>query len=236
MIAMSHPNVTAIFDVGEHEGRLFLAFEFLKGQSLRAEMAGRPMNVRRAIELAIQLADAIADAHGEGFIHGGLSPDSVVITAKGHAKIPPLEFATRSGFDQADGSARLRDYESPEEMRGEAVDERSDVYSVGAILYEMVAARRPPHRGAAAPSASNAHVPPEVDDVVLRAVAPNPESRHQSAAALAAELRSVAAILDARGGAPDEAAAEQPAASPGRAVMITVLVLAAVGLLVWLLA
>ena len=236
MISMSHPNVTAIFDVDEHDGHIYVAFEFLKGQSLRAEMAGRPMNVRRATELAIQLADAIAEAHAAGFIHGGLSPDSIVITAKGHAKIPPLELASRVGFDQNEGVSRLHDYESPEEMRGEGSDERSDIYSVGAILYEMLSARRPPQRGAAAPSASNKHVPPEVDDIVLRAVAPNPASRHQSAATFASELRSVAAILDARGGVGDEPGEEHRGADPGRAVLITVLVLGAVGLLVWLLA
>src|SRR3982750_1172682 len=85
LITLSHPNVTTLFDAGEHEGRLYLAFEFLKGQSLRAEMAGRPMNIRRAVELSIQMADAVADAHGAGFVHGGLSPDSIVITSKGHA-------------------------------------------------------------------------------------------------------------------------------------------------------
>lgn len=234
MIAMSHPNVTTVFEVGEQDGRLYLVFEFLKGQSLRAEMAGRVMNVRRAAELAIQMADAIADAHAAGFIHGGLSPDSIVITAKGHAKIPPLEFATRGGFDQDEAASRLSDYDSPEEARGEPADERSDIYSIGAILYEMLSTRRPPHRGAAAPSVSNRHVPPEVDDVVLRAVAPNPNSRLQSAAALAAELRSVSAILDVRGGASDEDEGEPPAANVSRALLMTVLILAAIGLLVWM--
>lgn len=234
MIAMSHPNVTTVFDVGEQDGRLYLVFEFLKGQSLREEMAGRVMNVRRAVELAIQIADAMADAHAAGFIHGGLSPDSIVITAKGHAKIPPLEFATRGGFDQNDSVTRLSDYDSPEEARGEQADERSDIYSIGAMLYEMLSARRPSHRGAAAPSVSNSHVPPEVDDVVLRAVAPNPDLRHQSAATLAAELRGVSAILDVRGGASDEDQGDQPSASVGRAVIIAVLVLAAIGLVIWL--
>ena len=235
MIAMSHPNVTAIFEVGEHAGSVFLVFEFLKGQSLRAEIAGRPMNVRRAMELATQMADAIADAHAAGFVHGGLSPDSIVITAKGHAKIPPLEFATRGGFDQDNPASRLSDYESPEEARGEGGDERSDIYSVGAILYEMLSARRPPHKGAAAPSVANTHVAPEVDDVVLRAVAPNPALRLQSAAALAAELRSVTAILDVRGGGGDDDDVEPPAASVSRAVVITGLVLVVVSLLVWIL-
>jgi serine/threonine-protein kinase len=234
MLTMSHPNVTTVFDVGEQDGRLYLVFEFLKGQSLRAEMAGRAMNVRRAVELAVQIADAIAEAHAAGFVHGGLSPDSIVITAKGHAKIPPLEFATRSGFDQNDSTSRLNDYDSPEEARGEPADERSDIYSIGSMLYEMLSTRRPMHRGAAAPSVSNRHVPPEVDDVVLRAVAPNPDSRHQSAATLAAELRSVSAILDVRGGASDEDQGDAPAASLGRALVMAVLILAAIGLLVWL--
>ena len=236
MIAMSHPNVTTVFDVGEQDGRLYLVFEFLKGQSLRAEMAGRAMNVRRAVELAIQMADAIADAHAAGFVHGGLSPDSIVITAKGHAKIPPLEFATRGGFDQNEGTSRLSDYDSPEEARGEAADERSDIYSIGAMLYEMLSTRRPPHRGAAAPSVSNIHVPSEIDDIVLRAVAPNPNSRLQSAATFAAELRSVAAILDVRGGASDEAEAAPPAANVSRALIMTALILAAIALLVWMVA
>lgn len=234
LTGLSHPNVTAVFAVGEHDGRLFVVFEFLHGQSLRAEMAGRPMNVRRAVELAIQMADAVADAHSSGFIHGGLSPDSVVITAKGHAKIPAFELATRGGFDQSANGVRLRDYDSPEEARGQPLDERSDIYSVGAVLYEMLTTRRPMHRGASAPSASNRHVPPEVDEIVLKAVAPNPALRYQSAATFAAELRSVGAILDVRGGVGDEEDhAHERGANIGRALVIAVIALLALGLLAW---
>ena len=88
-----------------------------------AEMAGRALNVRRALDLAVQMADAVADAHAAGFIHGGLSPDAVVVTAKGHAKIPAFELAAPSGFEQTGGGIRLRDYDSPEEARGERPDE-----------------------------------------------------------------------------------------------------------------
>lgn len=233
VIALSHPNVTTLYEAGEHEGRLFLAFEFLKGQPLRAEMAGRPMNVRRAVELAIQIADGIADAHGAGFIHGGLSPETVMITAKGHAKIPAFELASRAGFEQTNGGVRLYDYDSPEEARGQTADDRSDIYSVGAVLYEMLTTKRPMHKGAAAPSASNPHVIKDLDDVVLRAVAPNPDSRIQSAAGLAAELRSVAAILDARGGAGDEEEEEAASTSFGKVILVALAMLAILALIVY---
>jgi len=234
LIALSHPNVTTLFDAGDHEGRLYLAFEFLKGQSLRAELAGRPMNVRRAVELAIQMADAVADAHAAGFVHGGLSPDSIVITAKGHAKIPAFELAARSGFEKDAAEVRLRDYDSPEEARGKPADERSDIYSVGAVLYEMLTTRRPLHRGASAPSASNHHVPAELDDIVLRAVAPNPDSRFQSAAQFAAEMRAVAAILDVRGSVGDEEdLAAGRSTTVGRVLLTTILILGALGAVMW---
>lgn len=230
---LSHANVITVFGAGEHDGRTYLAFEFIKGQSLRAEMAGRPMNVRRAVELAIQIADAIAEAHALGFVHGGLSPDAIGITAKGHAKIPAFELATTSGFEGYDGVSMLRDYDSPEEARGENGDDRSDIYSVGAVLYEMLTTRRPMHRGAAAPSAANAHVPRELDDVVLKAVAPNPDLRYQSAATFSAELRSVAAILEVRGGAGDENEEPAPAAGLGRIVVTTLVILAGLAAVAW---
>ena len=232
--ALSHANVTTVFDAGEHDGRVYLVFEWLQGQSLRAEMAGRPMNVRRAVELAIQIGDGIAEAMAAGFAHGGLSPDSVVITAKGHVKIPAFELAARAGFEESPDGVRLRDYDAPEEARGEIPDERSDIYSVGAVLYEMLTTKRPSHKGAAAPSASNPHVPRELDEVVLRAVAPDPDARYQSAVTLAAELRSVAAILDVRGGDEDETTAAWNSTSVGRVALLALLMLLVIAGLIWL--
>jgi serine/threonine protein kinase len=231
--ALSHPNVTTLFDVGEHDGRVFIVFEYLKGQSLRSEMGGRPMNVRRALELGIQMADAIANAHACGYAHCGLSPDSVVITAKGHAKIPALALASRDGFAAPD-TGQLHDYDAPEEARGLPPDERSDIYSVGAVMYETLTGRRPMHRGAAAPSASNPHVPPELDDVLLKAVAPNPDNRYQSAAAFAAQLRSVGALLDARGTlSDDDDLDERTSHNVTRVVLTAAAILLGAGALAW---
>jgi serine/threonine-protein kinase len=234
MAALSHPNVITVFDAGEQDGRAYLVFEFLKGQSLRAEMGGRQVNVRRAVELAVQIADAVADAHAAGYVHGGLSPDSIVITAKGHAKIPVFELASRGGFEPGDGGHRLRDYDSPEEARGNPADDRSDIYSVGAVLYEMLTTRRPSHRGAAAPSASNRHVPTDLDDIILKAIAPNPDSRFQSVVTLSAELRAMGAVLDVRGGAGDEPAdGDKPAASVGGTLVLTAVILGAAAAVAW---
>ena len=234
LTSLSHPNVTTLFDVGEHDGRVYLAFEFQKGQSLRAEAAGRPMNVRRAVEIAIQIADAVADAHAAGFVHGGLSPESVVITAKGRAKIPAFELAAHGGFDHDGREARLRDYDSPEEANGQTPDDRSDIYSVGAILYEMLTTRRPLHRGASAPSASNPRVPAEIDAIVLKALAPNPDSRYQSAVGFAGELRGSIAVLDALGVAGEEEELQETrSTSLGRVVAMAAMMLLIVAVLAW---
>jgi eukaryotic-like serine/threonine-protein kinase len=234
LTALSHPNVTTLFDVGEHEGRVYFAFEFQKGQSLRAEAAGRAMNVRRAVEIAIQIADAVADAHAAGFVHGGLSPESIVISAKGRAKIPAFALAAQGGFEHDGREARLRDYEAPEEANGQAPDDRSDIYSVGAILYEMLTTRRPMHRGASAPSASNPKVPKEIDAVVLKALAPNPASRYQSAVGLAGELRASIAVLDQLGVAgEEEELAHTSSTSVGRVVVMAAIMLVVTVLAWW---
>lgn len=236
LIPLSHPNIIALFDAGEHQDRVYVAFEFVKGQPLRAEMAGRPMNPRRALELVIQISDAVAEAHGAGFVHGGLSPDSVMVSAKGHAKIPTFHLASQAGFDASRGEATLHDYESPEELRGERHDDRSDVYSIGAVAYELLTGRRPPVKGASAPSRWNAAVPAEVDAVLLKALAPNPASRYHGAAVLAAELRALMAALDARG-VPDDDVATRPASRTSSLVAIAaaVIVLLAAMVAWWML-
>ena len=237
LVALSHPNIITLFDVGEHDGRVYLVCEFLKGQSLRAETAGRPMNVRRALELAIQIADAVAGAHAGGFVGGGFGPDSITVTAKGRAKIPVFDPAAHSGLDPDAAVARHTDYDSPEELDGQPPDERSDIYSVGAILYEMLTMRRPMHRGSAAPSAANRHVPAVVDQLVLKAVAPNADLRIQSAAALAAELRGAAASPDVRGDEEDiVGVSERQTTGVGQVLVLTIAILLSLGLLAWWLA
>jgi len=229
---LSHPNAITLFDVGEHDERVYIVFEFLKGQSLRLEMAGRAVNVRRAVDMAVQIADAVAEAHAAGFIHRGLSPDSIVITAKGNAKIPAHDLAVQSGLESTAGQVRLPDYDAPEEAQGRSPDDRSDVYSVGAILYEMLTMRRPMHRGASAPSASNPRVVKALDAVVLRAVAPNPDSRYQSAATFAADLRSAALALVEDGETNGEQAAG-PSTSMGGVLLMTTVILAILAAIVW---
>ena len=236
LVALSHPNITTLFDVGEHDGRVYLVFEHLKGQSLRAEMAGRPMNVRRAIELAVQIADAVAGAHAAGFTRGGFSPDSIAITSRGRAKISVFEPGARADVDRDGPAIRHPDYDSPEEAGGQPADERSDVYTVGAMLYEMLTTRRPLHKGSAAPSASSRNVPASVDRIVLKAVAPNAASRFESVATLAAELRIAATTLDVRGRSGDAGRQrEQQATSVGRVLILTAVILLGLGLLaLWL--
>jgi serine/threonine protein kinase len=230
---LSHPNAITVFDVGEHDGRVYVVFEYLKGRSLRSEMAGRAVNVRRAVDMTIQIADAVAEAHAAGFLHGGLSPDAIVITAKGNAKIPAFDLAVPSGLQNRGGRMRLPDYEAPEETRGQAPDERSDVYSVGALLYEMLTMRPPTPRGSAAPSAANATVTRELDTVVLRAVAPNPDSRYQNVAIFAADLRAISSALDL--GQVEEERRQNPPSTTtfGRVMLTTVAILALVSAILW---
>jgi serine/threonine protein kinase len=228
---LSHPNAITVFDVGTHDGRVYVVFEFLKGRSLRSEMSGRPVNVRRAVDMAIQIADAVADAHAAGVFHRGLSPETVIITTRGNAKIPAFDLAVQIGLQYEGGTPRLHDYDAPEEASGLSPDERSDVYSVGAILYEMLTMRRPMHRGASAPGASNTSVPKELDAVILRAVSPNPDSRYQSVVTLAAELRSMASALERD--EPQETENSASSTTVGSVVLTTVAILAVVAAILW---
>jgi serine/threonine protein kinase len=224
-LTLSHPNIATLWDVGEAEGFHYLAYEFAAGRRLRDESAGVAMNPRRALDLAVQIADGVADAHSHGIIHGDLRPDTVVVTTKGSAKI--LDFglapwtnggtlrsrAARSTNDLPADAVSVLAYLSPEQALGEAVDQRTDVFSLGTLTYELVTGRNPFAAAAAAdtivnviqgaippPSQVNPAVPKDLDGVIARALTRDLGQRQQSAAALAAELRSVAAVLDVRSG------------------------------------
>src|SRR5207237_1474961 len=191
--SLSHPNIATLFDVGDEDGRYYLAYEFAAGESLRDEMAGSAMNPRRALDLAVQLADAIADAHAHGIIHGDLRPDTVIVTAKGSAKI--LDFGltrwTRGGVLRAEAAGApdalppdavsVVAYLSPEQAIGGAVDARTDIFSLGTLTYEMITGRNP--FAAATPGATVmkviqgkvarasevvSGVPKEIDEALMR--------------------------------------------------------------------
>ncbi len=225
--ALSHPNIATLFDAGEYGGRAYLAYEFVSGISLRQEIGGRPVNPRRALELSIQIADALAEGHSRDIMHGDIRPETIMVTAKGSAKV--LDFGlsrwTRGSAARAAAAKSPPDrippealavapYLSPEQALGSpTIDARSDLFSLGAILYEMLTGKaafassgsespllnvfrltpRPP-------SEMNTALPLELDGIVSRALSRNLESRFQSAASLGAELRSVAAVLDVRAG------------------------------------
>ena len=226
---LSHPNIAALYEVGDEQGRLFLVCEFVPGETLRTVTSGRPMNPRRAIDLAVQIGDALADAHAEGIVHRDIKPDTIIVTPKGNAKILDFGLAAWTGSDaereQVAGVARaaataqssvastLRTvaYMSPEQALGEQVDQRTDIFSLGTVLFEMLTCALPftattssalalqiVQAPAPAPSSVRKSLPQELDVIVGKALAKSLEQRYEAAATFAAELRSVAAILDVR--------------------------------------
>ncbi|HEV3056713.1 MAG TPA: serine/threonine-protein kinase [Vicinamibacterales bacterium] len=241
---LSHPNVVALYEVGEDAGELFLVLEFIPGEALSTVIAGRALNPRRAIHFAGQVADALADAHAAGIVHRDVNPDTIVVTPKGNAKVLDLGFATwtsrgaareealtalQTGATSAGVAPGTVAYLSPEQARGGEVDQRSDIFSLGVVLYEMLTGL-PPFQGAtpaeillqvsqspaARPSTINKNVPRELDPIVGKALEKNPDSRFQSAATFAAELRAVDGALERRAGSAARAVAPALITRPRR--------------------
>jgi serine/threonine protein kinase len=233
LVELSHPNIAMLFESGSDGDQWFLVFEFVQGQPLSSVVMGRPLNVRRALEFAINLADALADAHAREIFHGDIRPETIMITPKDRAKF--MNFGL-SAFT-AGGLARLESaapYVSPEGLAGKPADAQSDLYSLGAVLFEMLTGRQRA-RGQVL-SAINPAVPAEIEQIVGRMLAANVESRARSAATIGAELRSIAAVIDTRTEASEAASASEPL--PGRAertrtttVIALVVILAALGAL-----
>lgn len=220
---LSHPNIATLFDVGDHEGRLYFAYEFVQGTTLRQMMTGTPMNVRHALDLAVQVADALAEAHARGVIHKDLRPDTILETGKGSAKVLDFGMAvwTRGGQTRALAAAApgsvgpdasmVVSYMSPEQALGGAVDARTDVFSLAVIVYEMLTGTHPfvaadagatliniSQRTAPPPSSINPELPKMIDLVLSRALTKALDKRTESARRLAAELRRCRGIVEPR--------------------------------------
>lgn len=173
MMSWSHPNVAALYEVGEEDGRLFLVSEFVPGQPLAELMGGRPLNPQRALGYTIQLADALAVAHAEGAVHGNIGVRNVVITPKGSAKFLDFGLWPSTATDAT------------------ASESRGDIASLGVVLLEMLKGR------GAGPDATPS-LPPNLASIVRKMLERDPARQYESAATLASELRTIADALEAR--------------------------------------
>lgn len=211
---LGHPNAATLYDIGEQAGRPHLVYEFIQGQTLEALLAGKPINPRRALEFATQVADALAEAHALGLVHRALRPDTVMISTKGNAKV--LDFglghyatAVAALVAETGASVPAMRYWAPEQRAG-AADARSDIYALGLVLVEMLTGKYPQADGRP-PDVSMA--PTAIQPVLSRMLAEDPALRVDSAATVAAELRQLTATLDTQRDAPTAPAPASAASS-----------------------
>lgn len=218
--ALNHPNILTIFDVGGRDGAPYLVTELLQGETLRERLATGPLPETALLDVAIQIAGALASAHKAGILHRDLKPGNLFLTRDGHAKVLDFGLAKITALDPLESGASLNKlasdpeeltspgvpvgtaaYMSPEQMLGRPLDARSDIFSLGCVLYEMATARRAfPGATAAAISDSILHrtpvppsrlaaVPAELERIISRALEKDPELRYQHASDLNADLK-----------------------------------------------
>lgn len=249
---LSHPFLAALFDVGADGGQIYLATEFVPGETLAKIVGGLPLHPRRAAELAAQVADGLAEAHSRGFVHGDVRPENIIVTPKGQAKLLELGLAsyTAAGASRSAaaegriaGASTLAalQYLSPEQALDEKPDARTDVFSLGAVLYTMLTGRAPFSGDSAdalaiavlqatpvPPSRLNPEVPAELDTIVARAMMKSLDRRYQSIAELAADLRAAAAALEMRASQVEQVAEKAKPGSSALRTLVLLLVIAAV--------
>jgi eukaryotic-like serine/threonine-protein kinase len=252
--SLSHPHICHVYQVGESEGRPFIAMEFVEGRLLKEAIPPGGLPAETLLRYGIQLADALAHAHQHGIIHRDLKTGNVVVTPAGRVKVldfglalqarpDEVEAVTRSHADVSGvgGLAGTLPYMAPELLRGQPANEQSDIWALGVMLYEMAAGRLPfvgktgfeltaSILGAAVPPLP-ARVPGAIRAVILRALSPDPVSRYQHAGELRAALETVLQLLDERVEVKADRAAGAPSGWSLRPAVLAILAVVALATL-----
>lgn len=213
---LDHPNICSVYEVGEAEGRQFIAMQYVEGETLNVRAARKPLDLSEILSIATQVADALAEAHAHAIIHRDIKPANIILTRRGQAKVMDFGLAKSIG-GTADSEAKTESfltapgtilgtlpYMSPEQVTGDQIDARSDVFSFGAMLYELISGRQPFTGGSAAATASAilTHEPPslarfvdelpdELQRIVRKCLEKDREQRYQSARDLTIDLQSI---------------------------------------------